>query len=108
MSLLASGSLDRPGRLEDARRLDQILVDAPLKGLQAASLRLGQFVRERKQAHVGQNLAHTLEPVLELCGARRQDRGRVRRENALRVRQDLAPIHFVRDPVGRHKDYGVR
>lgn len=98
----------RPRRFQGLNRLDQVLVEAPLEGFQAAPLWIGQVAGERERPHVGQNAVEVLQPPFQLVGAWRLRGRRVGPQGALRIGQDVAPVHFVGDPVRRHQDRRVR
>jgi hypothetical protein len=99
---------NRPGRLQSADRIHQLLVKTSLESFQATLLGIGQILRKRECPQVSQKLPESFDPSFQLCGSRRQDGRRIRLQDAARVAQDLAPIHLIRNPVGRDEDHGVR
>lgn len=98
---------NRPGGLEGAGRVHEILVEASLESFQAAALRWSQIVGKGEGAHIGQSLAEAFQPPLQLGGARRQHRRRLGRQRAARIAQHLSPIRLIRNAVGLHEKHGV-
>ena len=98
----------RPRRFQGLNRLDQVLVDAPLEGFQAAPLWIGQIARERERPQVGQNAVEMLQPPFQFVGAWCLRGRRVGPEGALGIGQDVSPVHLVGDPVRRHQDRRIR